>query len=122
MASSSEGDKGFGEGKVEKSSVSTEPSPSKGPELPPEVLPAQYFTSDDPQRAERLSQVDGEAGSILSSVGLRLRRSDGMDPRELRNLHADARQRSQWNNATADVFKGVLRLGNRVPPRSRRVL
>lgn len=122
MASQSESDKGFGKGEVAQPPVSDPNKGSGGVVVASEDVQFERFSSDDPQRAERIAAVDGEAGSFLSELGFRMRRPENLDPEQWRRFHRDARERESWNQASSDVFKGILRLGHATPPRSRRIL
>jgi len=122
MVTQSEGDKEFGKGDVAASVVRSAPESGAGSDLETPLLPDQYFGPDDAQRADRIASLDGEADTLLSSVGLRVVRPEGLDDGQLRSLQGYAEQRARWNQATSDVFTGLLRLGNKPPARSRRVL
>jgi len=122
MASSSEGHEGSGKESDSESVVSASDKGSGGSVVASEDLQYERFGADDPQRSERIAAVDGQAGAFLSELGFRMRRPEIVDPEQWRRFHRDAREREGWNQATSDVFKGILRLGNSAPPRSRRIL
>jgi len=122
MATQSESNPRSGEGSVEKPSSQSTSGQGRGTDVAPEVVPPERFSADDPQRSESIAAIDGEAGAFLSRVGLRATRPEELAPSEWRALQGYAAERERWNAATSDVFSGILRLGNTVPPRSKRVL
>jgi len=122
MEPSREGDKRPREGQVAEPAAQPNAQGSGGAGVAPAELPVEHFAPDDDKRAERLAALDGQTSGFLSEVG---RTADGygeLSPAELRALQRDARERENWPQAQSDVFRGIIRLGNPVPPRSRRVL
>jgi len=122
MVASSEGDKGPGKEALSVSASRSVDEASRTSDVASKELSVERFSESDPQRSARIAEVDGEASSFLSGLGYRMLRPEDMDTGEWRRLQRYGAEREGWNETTSNVFKGILRLGLRTPPRSKRVL
>jgi len=122
MVTSSEGHEGPGKEATSRASSRSESQTSGASNVASEVVPVERFSESDPQRSRRIAEIDGEASAFLSNLGYRMQRPDDMDAGEWRRLQRHGAERAGWNEATSDVFEGILRLGVPTPPRSKRVL
>lgn len=82
----------------------------------------QPFSAEDPFRSSRITSLRSEAKAILAPIQGQATGFKDLNDKQLRNIHNDAVERSGWQQARQDGFIGLLRLGNRTPPRSKRVL
>lgn len=122
MVASSEGHEGPGKEAVSRPASRSESEASGTTNVASKELSVERFSESDPQRSRRIAEVDGEAGAFLSDLGYRMQRPEDLDATEWRRLQRDVAERQGWNEATSNVFKGILRLGVSTPPRSKRVL
>lgn len=122
MATPSESDKGLGKGKTEESSSSSSGSDRPGAQLASEEVQPKPYDPDDAQRSERIAALNGEGSEFLSAVGVRPVGYSSLTPAQLRAIHRDVEERSGWSETQQDVYRGLLRLGHRVPGRAGRLL
>ena len=122
MESQSESDKKPGTDQVNDSAEKSKDGVSRGVDVAIEGQQFEPFTDADPFRAARTAEAVGETRTFLSEIQIEPAGFSDATPEQQRRVHADAAERASWSQARQDEFLGILRLGRRTPPRSKRVL
>ena len=122
MASQNESDKESGTTKVKEEGSVNVGEVSGSTNLETEKQQPAPFSEFDPFRTARIGQINSEAAALLEPLQMQSVGLEGATEAELRKLYEDAEERATWNKARSDAFTGILRLGKRVPPRSKRIL
>ena len=86
------------------------------------VVEPEPFADDDPYRAARIAQINGETTALLSEVQITPTGLQDSTTKELRGFYKDAESRAAWSETRKDEFAGLLRLCKPVPSRGRRIL
>ena len=122
MAPQNESDPKSGNEETQVGDKQTTGQSSRGTDLESEQLRPEPYAIDDPQRADRISALSSETAGVLEQVQATPVGFDDLTPEQLRYVHEDAVERSEWSEARQDAFVSILRLGRKVPPRSKRIL
>lgn len=122
MASQNESDEKSRTDEVEKRDSKVESRGGASTELETKELEIKPYSNEDPLRASRIDALAGETQNLLDKISVEAVGFDRANSESLSDIHKDAVERSKWRPARQDAFIGILRLGNPVPPRSKRVL
>lgn len=98
------------------------PQQNRSSELETPDVQFERFGDDDPHLPQRIASLASETGDFLSEVGKSFDGLGDASPRELRQFQSDASERARWGQSQKNAFQGIIRLGNRTPSRTNRVL
>lgn len=107
---------------VESDDQSSAHNEAGGSDVEAQKVQFEHYGVDDPYRAARLAALNEQTGAFLSEVGFQHAGFNDFTPDELQALQRDAEERAAWSKPHADAFRSILRMGQRTPPRSRRIL
>lgn len=122
MASSNESNQESGTKQTDRRDSGNGPKDRRSTDLETRNEQPELFSSEDEFRSPRTDALHSEASELLDQVQARATGIEGCTPEQLRNIHADARERERWSETRKDGFVGILRLGRKSPPRSKRIL
>ena len=122
MASQNEMHQKSGNEEIKESNKQLETRTSQGSNMETGDLGYEPFSDQDPYRTDRINQINSEAAGLLESIRCEPVGLEGLNQSQYQSLYKDAEERSTWSKSRQDAFTGLLRLGQRTPRRSKRVL
>ena len=94
----------------------------KGADLESRNIEPEPFSNDDPFLATRIAETRSQTNALFESLSLKTAGFENATNEQYRRISEDAIERAKWPEAIQDEFEGLLRLGRKIPPRSRRIL